>query len=420
MKKFLLYIAAILSLILPASAQEKLVECRIIIDVPFCISGSEEKHIRYDIDSVGLVKSLQDLRFINDDINTTIKSVEFYSSVSPEGSLSFNRKLGKKRLKTVERLVRKYLEIPESVPVTYTERMIPWDEFLLPAIKADSTLAHREELIKVISNSPRKSRRSRLARARGGRLWKVVKTEYFGLMRKGGAIIILDRVTYEDMINDSTAQVFTDGVSQVEQSELYFPRPLHEPSEAEKAAAEAAARNKFNYGLSLKTNLIGLGLGISNIGIEADLAKHWSLAIPIYYSAWNYFSPTIKFRTLGVQPEVRYWFKENNTGLFLGAHLGVASYNIATDGLTRFQDHNGKSPAWGGGISVGYRMPLSKKHPNWKVEFTVGAGAYALYYDKFYNLEDGRLFDSRRRTYFGVDNAAINISYRFNLNKRKR
>jgi hypothetical protein len=211
--------------------------------------------------------------------------------------------------------------------------------------------------------------------------------------------------------------VFTDGVSQVEQSELYFPRPLHEPSEAEKAAA---ARNKFNYGLSLKTNLIGLGLGISNIGIEADLAKHWSLAIPIYYSAWNYFSPTIKFRTLGVQPEVRYWFKENNTGLFLGAHLGVASYNIATDGLTRFQDHNGKSPAWGGGISVGYRMPLSKKHPNWKVEFTVGAGAYALYYDKFYNLEDGRLFDSRRRTYFGVDNAAINISYRFNLNKRKR
>ena len=127
-----------------------------------------------------------------------------------------------------------------------------------------------------------------------------------------------------------------------------------------------------------------------NASVEFDLAKHWSLSIPIYYSAVNYFVSTIKFRTLATQPEVRYWFNENNKKLFLGAHFGVSSYNLAVNGEKRYQDHDGKSPILGGGVSIGYRMPISKNE-RWNVEFTIGAGAYHLHYDTFYNTKNGKL-----------------------------
>ena len=119
-----------------------------------------------------------------------------------------------------------------------------------------------------------------------------------------------------------------------------------------------------------------------------------------------------------MQPEFRYWLSEENDRFFAGAHFGYAQYNIATDGDYRYQDHDGKSPALGGGISVGYRMPISKNN-RWNIEFSLGAGVYALHYDRYYNVNNGKFIDTNHKTYWGIDNAAVNISYRFDLKKRK-
>ena len=176
----------------------------------------------------------------------------------------------------------------------------------------------------------------------------------------------------------------------------------------------------WNRKLYLKTNAIGLGMGIANVAAEIDLAKHWSFSLPIYYSAWNYFKSTIKFRTLAVQPEFRYWLKEENEGFFTGAHVGLAYYNFAFDGDYRYQDHNRKTPAIGGGVNVGYRLPISKNH-HWRVEFSLGAGVYSRHYDKFYNTpntKDGLMVESIKKTYWGIDQAAVSFSYTFGLKKR--
>jgi hypothetical protein len=116
---------------------------------------------------------------------------------------------------------------------------------------------------------------------------------------------------------------------------------------------------------------------------------------------------------------LRYWFNQNNQKFFIGAHFGYAQYNIAVEGDYRYQDHGGKSPALGGGISLGYRMPISDDN-KWHIEFTLGAGAYGLHYDKYYNVNNGKLIDTHRKIYWGVDNAAINISYNLDLKKRKK
>ena len=171
--------------------------------------------------------------------------------------------------------------------------------------------------------------------------------------------------------------------------------------------------------LHVKTNALGLGMAIANLAVEVDLGKHWSFTLPVYYSAWDYFKTTVKFRTLMVQPEVRYWFNRHNEGWFLGAHFGSGYYNIALDGDYRYQDHAQQTPAIGGGLTIGYRTHLSK-NKRWKLEFAVGGGAYDLKYDTYYNVKNGKLVETTPKTYIGVDNASINISYSFNLNKRKK
>lgn len=171
--------------------------------------------------------------------------------------------------------------------------------------------------------------------------------------------------------------------------------------------------------LHLKTNAVDLGIGIANVAAEIDLTKHWSFTLPVYYSAWNYFKTTIKFGTFSVQPEFRYWLSENNSGLFTGAHFGLAYYNFAFDGDYRYQDHNGNTPSIGGGISVGYRLPISKNN-RWWMEFSLGAGVYTRYYDKFHNTpntKDGLMIESINKLYWGIDQAAVSFSYSFDLKK---
>lgn len=177
--------------------------------------------------------------------------------------------------------------------------------------------------------------------------------------------------------------------------------------------------DEWSHKLCVKTNALGLGLSLLNIGAEWDLAKHWSFAVPVYYSAVNYFVSDIKFRTLAMQPELRYWFNPDNQRFFIGAHFGCAQFNIAVNGDFRYQDHEGKSPALGGGLGVGYRMPVSK-NGKWHVEFAVGAGAYVVHYDKFYNVDNGKFVETCRKTYWGIDNAAVNLLYRFDFKKRRK
>ena len=77
---------------------------------------------------------------------------------------------------------------------------------------------------------------------------------------------------------------------------------------------------------------------LANIAVEFDCAPHWSVQLPIYYSGFNYFTSRRKFRTFAIIPEARYWFRSDNQGWFAGAHLGMAYYNIALGGTTRYQD----------------------------------------------------------------------------------
>ncbi len=155
----------------------------------------------------------------------------------------------------------------------------------------------------------------------------------------------------------------------------------------------------------------------ANVQAEIDIAPLWSVALPIYYSGWNYFSSTRKFRTFTVMPEVRYWFRPDNQGLFAGVHVGMCYYNVAFGGEKRYQDRSRRTPALGAGMNVGYRMPL-RADRRWMIEFSLGCGVYELNYDMFENRHNGLLLGHKRETFIGIDNVAVSICYQFDFNRK--
>lgn len=278
-----------------------------------------------------------------------------------------------------------------------------WDG-LFDILNAYPEFPQREEMIQIIqSDNSLQSKELHLTKLEHG--WVYFLNNYAHLLRNSSITI---SVAIKGFNRDPHPIVSYSYIPEFKAIDKSIARVEVEPAKA--------FSQKHLY---VKTNTLGLGLAISNLGCEIDLTKHLSISIPVYYSALNYFKETIKFRTLAVQPEIRYWANKDNNGLFLGLHGGVAQYNIAVDGDLRYQDHNGTSPAIGGGIGLGYRLPISDDN-RWHIEFAIGAGVYKLQYDTFYNVENGKLLDTYRKTYWGIDNAAINISYRFDLKKRKK
>lgn len=177
-----------------------------------------------------------------------------------------------------------------------------------------------------------------------------------------------------------------------------------------------------NRHLYLKTDIPAYGLLISNIGVEVDLLPHLSFDMPFYYSGWNHSGETTKFRTATLRPELRFWPKAENQGLFVGAHFGLSWFNVAVGDEFRYQDKDGKTPAIGGGLSLGYRLPISRSN-RWHLEMGVGAGVYKVNYDIYHNADstaNGVFIENRSKNWFGLDHASISLSYMFDLKGGKR
>lgn len=358
------------------------------------------------------------LHNIRQDSTLNIVEVSFCGAASPEGSYELNRNLARGRLSSLERLVRRQVDIPDSL-VTRNDSYIPWD-YLKSEIE-HSDLQGREKAIAIIEEEGRlvayhrtrkhiDNRIVKLKQLDGGKVWQQIYRRFFGQMRNAYAVI----VTYKKEIPHIQE---TESIPDTTVSE---PAPIAETPDTVKVTETVIAEaEEWTRRLHLKTNILGWGTAIANAAVEVDLAKHWSFTLPVYYSAWDYFKSTTKFRTFAIQPEFRYWLSEHNNGFFAGAHFGLAYYNLAT-GDYRYQDHSRRSPAYGGGVSVGYRLPISRDN-RWGVEFSLGAGIYPLHYDKFHNTphtKDGVLVESVKKTYRGIDRAAVSFSYSFDLKKK--
>lgn len=406
MRRFLLYLFLIATAIVSVSAKERVVEHCIVVDIPFSLAGGTAEHIRFDMDSVRLAHSLRELELLDADEQSVIKRVEFYSSVSPEGTRNINTRLSKERIATAENIIRSRLTLPMNVELVRNERYIPWSDGLLPAIKADKSVPYRDELLSLCAAQPdaqgEDSRLERLKSARGGELWEIVQERYFDHLRRGGAVITVERVINDELISKDIfgemPPIVLDGM----------------PS----GTAQKESVKSANHAISIKMNAAAVAALITNIGIEVKLAPRWSLDLMGAYSPYNMIVPNRKIRLFGGRPEVRFWWGEPmKRGHFLGLHGFASAFNVQLGNKARYQDPN--HVLWGAGLAYGYALPLGKKE-RWGVEFTIGLGYARIKYDKYDGAINGQFIERKTVNYYGPTRLGVNFSYRFDIEGKQK
>lgn len=333
--------------------------------------------------------------------------LDFNVSSSPEGRYELNSALSQLRAESIERYLRSHTSLPESLTKVFRIAEA-WDGLEERVRECD--MPWRDDVLNIIQTYPQietgengkivEPRKKALMEYQNGAPWKYMLKNWFPTLRQ--FTVVMKSGIYAPELDEIE-------IDEIEE-DAYVP---FEKLEVEEQKLEVALMDYWYPELTLKTNGLGWGLGHFNAAAELDLAPHWAIAVPFYYSGGiDYFKSTLKFRGIVLQPEARYYFKGND-GWYVGAHLGLGWYNFALNGEYRIQDHKGNRPAWGGGIGAGYTMQF-KTLPHWGLEFTLGAGVYDVKYDVFYNEPNGAYAERGvHNTFFGIDNASVAVTYKF-------
>ena len=165
-----------------------------------------------------------------------------------------------------------------------------------------------------------------------------------------------------------------------------------------------APQDAFQQQLRLKSNLLPWVAVIPNLGAEYVFGNKWSAAFDVWFSPWK-ISDKFSVKTIAIFPEGRWWLKRNNKGSFFNIHLNVAWFNVRANHY-RYQDTS--RPLLGAGIGYGYRLRLND---HWGFEFEIGAGMANTKYNRYYNVNNGALKDTRVTTYWGIDRLSLAFTY---------
>lgn len=347
----------------------------------------------------------------------SLKKVNVTGTTSADGPLELNERLAAERADAVACWFTDNNKLPASL--VYTHSYIgTWQDvrnILLSPFFADSGSTYPKMAVDIISRGGTPADiQANLKAAPDGELWEWL-CRYVLPAQRTTVVAVTGRDVERTSVISDTGETFTAPHAA---SEVYKEPPVEEEIEEEVVfPLQPLAEEPWWRGLYVKTNMPAWLMLWTNVAVEVDLAKHFSFTLPVYYSGFNYFTGHTKFRTLTFQPELRWWPKAGNNGFFAGAHFGLGWYNCAFGGDKRYQDHNRRTPAVGGGLAVGYRFHFCKNR-RWQMEASLGAGIYRLDYDVFQNRYEGLIIDRRKRTFYGIDQAALTVSYRFDLGRK--
>lgn len=361
------------------------------------------------------------VRSVAESTGLKIISVTHCSYTSPEGSAEINERLAAGRSSTLTSILSPKLDFPDSIVKAIN---LPADYSILSELISSSSFSGRDAALDFLSSSDGLDLAA-FRSALGDGAYKYIYNSIFPKMRRHEVIIsfipeISGTVIEEEPDTVDIQEIVLEPDDSLS-AELPLAEPVVEPAAPDTSLVEPAEEPAgVKTGWTVKTNAIGIAMALANAAVEYQLPCGVAFHIPFYYSGVDYFKNTLKFRTVTVQPGVRYYFKGPDR-FWLGLHLGVGWYNVAYGGKWRIQDHEGRRPAYGGGLDLGYRLLLKEApYGDWGLEFSLGGGVYSTCSDKFYNEENGPYSETAiKKTFFGVDGAGISVTFRPNRKDRR-
>lgn len=382
-------------------------------------SGSAVVDQFFDDNSLAIRRLSDWLMSSQTDSLMTIERIEIKVQTSVDGGVTRNRALRAKRLEYLQDYLTTQFNIPDSVLVVLQDDTM-WSELraLVEMVEFDG----RDGVIDILDNVPVEqwsrvnkndkfltltdSRLKHLMEYNYGDTYKILSSAFFPNMRYA-----LIRVVYSvPEVEDTTGD---DDIEEVEPVEKSVEEVAEEAEKDENPVATQITSGKEVLPrspiLALKTNLVGLGVGVANIGLEFPIKEKFSMDVQLYYSPYT-IKRDWKMKFLVVQPEFRFWFGDALKGHFVGVHAHCGLFNVAVDQWSRYQNST-KNPLWGAGIGYGYALMISRKL---NLEFNIGVGYASLRYDTFYNVDNGAQYNHTDRGYWGITRAGISFTYVIN------
>lgn len=405
-------------------------------------------------------------RIVNEailDPDVEITGIELRGFTTLESTHEANTRISRDRAVALEGFIRSLMDVPAGL-IRYDSDYIDWDWIKDELVK--SGMPYADDAIEII-NQPgslmdyfggfkRDRRIFNLRWLDNEKVWNYMEHNLFDRMPKAVAVIttrrtgkaaqtpstptnppspaagseILEIGSDQITIGDDNTIVVRPGtliikpgkvIIQTDESETETAASSGPSSRTNAGTATNSRADRPRYGDfspkgTFKTNLVGWGLAQANIAFDFDFGPHWSFSIPFYYSGWNYFQYGLKFRICDIKPEFRFWTSSRNKGFYIGLHPGFTWFNFAFNGEYRYTNQERNVPAFGGGLSLGYRVPISR-NGRWSLEFGVSGGAYYVQYAKYENVPGGKFIENATKTWIGPDGASISFCYSFSLTR---
>lgn len=166
--------------------------------------------------------------------------------------------------------------------------------------------------------------------------------------------------------------------------------------------AKMAVKPNSNFEFELKTNLLYWLGTVANLEGEVLYKQKLSLNLDYQFAHTDINRGDKRLRISAFSPEVRYYFIPGR--LFLGAYYNTGEFNF------KFSQYGYQGAYNGGGLSIGYKLPISK---SLGFEFSVAGGYAWADFDK-YTFDDGcnRFNMSDGKNYFGPTKAKVSLIWR--------
>lgn len=364
----------------------------------------------FAIDSDRIVTS-PELRRFSLTVDSILKTdsvtfIDITGIASIDGPEGLNNRLSKARAESMAYWLKKTTSVDPSVlTISWIGEDWTWFEQL---VAADPKVPAQQKVLEICRSKTTdiSTKEAQLKKLDNGDTWRYLAANILPKMR----VAVLDLGGYRRYIVHIEPEPEPEPEPVVEVVEEVIEETVEIPVEPQ--------YDTWMHKLYIKSNAPAWLCLWINAAVEYDLAPHWSVALPIYYSGFNYFTRKLKFRTFAVVPELRWWTKHDNTGFFINVHAGMNLFNCAKGGEWRYQTYKGHTPALGGGVGIGYRWYFCKNH-RWSMEAAVGAGVYKLDYSIFQNIPNGLIVGRKKRTFYGIDQAALSFAYSFGVKERK-
>jgi len=173
------------------------------------------------------------------------------------------------------------------------------------------------------------------------------------------------------------------------------PEPVVEKQPEPEITISEPARLAKPYCLAIRTNLLYDAFLTPILGVEWRINESVGIKLDGSLTWWGDKKGKVQKMWL-ISPEAR-WYMGGAKRFYLGLGGNYSEYNIYKGMIGgMFPDDTGyQGKLYGGGLTVGYQLPLSK---SFGIDFNLGLGYTHFEYDSFTVINETRVFKDKDKT----------------------